>query len=85
MASGLSEDSEVSMRSAFGGNGCGNACKGGNAGMRKWTKGADITRRKFEVKCIGRIANVYQMQLDIGNICNSPVGRKLINRFSNTA
>lgn len=69
MVSDLSEDNEASMRSAFGGNGCGSGCKGGNAGMRKWTIGADITRRKFEVKYIGRIA----------------VGRKLINRFSNTA
>lgn len=63
MVSDLSEDNEASMRSAFGGNGCGNACKGGNAGMRKWTIGADITRRKFEVKYIGRIANARQTQL----------------------
>jgi hypothetical protein len=53
--------------------------------MRKWTIGADITRRKFEVKCIGRIAKVHQIRLNVANVCDSPVGRKLINRFSNTA
>jgi hypothetical protein len=85
VVSDLSEENEASRRSAFGGKGCGKACKGGSVGMRKWTIGADITRRKFEVKCIGRIAKVHQIRLNVANVCDSPVGRKLINRFSNTA